>query len=84
MHEINPYSILLGSYYFQFVSKSIEAQRCKQLACGHTTPADSLFLFLASFSPSLSAGDPWSEEHGGFPGGASGKEPACQCKRCKR
>ena len=21
---------------------------------------------------------------GGFPGGASGKEPACQCRRCKR
>ena len=21
---------------------------------------------------------------GGFPGGASGKEPICQCKRCKR
>ena len=21
---------------------------------------------------------------GGFPSGASGKEPACQCKRCKR
>ena len=21
---------------------------------------------------------------GGFPGGASGKEPACQCGRCKR
>ena len=20
----------------------------------------------------------------GFPGGASGKEPACQCRRCKR
>ena len=20
----------------------------------------------------------------GFPGGANGKEPACQCKRCKR
>jgi len=22
--------------------------------------------------------------HLGFPGGASSKEPACQCKRCKR
>ena len=22
--------------------------------------------------------------HGGFPGGASGKEPACQCRRDKR
>ena len=21
---------------------------------------------------------------GGFPGGANGKEPACQCRRCKR
>ena len=23
-------------------------------------------------------------ELGGFPGGANGKEPACQCRRCKR
>ena len=25
----------------------------------------------------------WSLGQEGFPGGASGKEPACQCKRCK-
>ena len=24
------------------------------------------------------------QSHLGFPGGASGKEPACQCRRCKR
>ena len=28
--------------------------------------------------------DPWLENEGGFPGGTSGKEPACQCRRCTR
>ena len=26
----------------------------------------------------------WSKPNGGFPGGASGKEPTCQCRRRKR
>ena len=28
--------------------------------------------------------DPFKEESMGFPGSASGKEPACQCRRHKR
>ena len=51
---------------------------------------DPLEKGMAPHSSILAWRIPWTEEPGrlqhtqGFPSGASGKEPACQCKRCKR
>ena len=49
--------------------------------CKHT-PVWNLCLFKTDEVVSVNCSyTPWSQ---GFPGGAGGKEPACQCRRCKR
>ena len=50
---------------------------CYKFLCGHGYAFSSLGYIPRS-------GIPGSYSHLCFPGGASGKEPACQCKKCKR
>ena len=47
--------------------------------CSHSE--QKLFFFWSVFCTKNLCVDIWSS---GFPGGASGKEPACQCRRHKR
>ena len=44
-------------------------------------PQSAVFLFPVSLYHSLSS---CLSQDWGFPGGAGGKEPTCQCRRCKR
>ena len=50
------------------------------------TLSDILLSLLDVLGQSLSShlGWDWRKSTGGFPGGASGKESACQCRKCKR
>ena len=51
------------------------------------TPEDGERWGMLQSMGSQRVGHKWlteQQQHRGFPGGARGKEPACQCRRCKR